>query len=97
MTTEAVPKQWSEVFALLKKNHDEAYHLINKAIQLEEEGKNEQVSKRTFRISLFSICCALFYHTILSRISDLYLFIYLKFLIAVDLVMFEIKDHLLMY
>lgn len=34
---------WSDTYAELKKNHDEAYFLIEKAIKLEQEGKQNEV------------------------------------------------------
>lgn len=33
----------SALYAELKKNHDEAYFVIDKAIKLEEEGKQSEV------------------------------------------------------
>jgi hypothetical protein len=34
---------WSDIYAELKKNHDEAYSMIEKAIELEQEGKQNEV------------------------------------------------------
>jgi hypothetical protein len=34
---------WSDTYAELKKNHDEAYFAIDKAIKLEQEGKQNEV------------------------------------------------------
>ncbi|PSN45011.1 hypothetical protein C0J52_11638 [Blattella germanica] len=33
---------WQQLFVQIKQNHDEAYHIIDKAIKLEEEGKRVQ-------------------------------------------------------
>lgn len=34
---------WSALYAELKRNHDEAYFVIDKAIKLEAEGKQREV------------------------------------------------------
>lgn len=34
---------WFDIYAELKKNHDEAYSMIEKAIELEQEGKQNEV------------------------------------------------------
>jgi hypothetical protein len=34
---------WSDIYAELKKNHDEAYFVIDKAIKLEQEGRQNEV------------------------------------------------------
>jgi hypothetical protein len=38
-----ITNNWSQLYSELKKNHDEAYFVIDEAIRLEEEGKQNEV------------------------------------------------------
>jgi hypothetical protein len=38
-----ITSSWSQLYSELKKNHDEAYFMIDEAIRLEMDGKQNEV------------------------------------------------------
>lgn len=42
--SQLLAREWTMIYDSIKKDHDEAYFCIEKAIKLEEEGKKDEAS-----------------------------------------------------